>query len=138
MLGDTSIGGGYFYFSWYIPYVLLFAVIALFLIKSFFKLPYKYRISFAVAGIVFIAGAVGMEMICSRYYFTHQVLGLNYVLLLTVEELLEMLGIIIFIHSLTSYYFENVNLFITVVADDKRQKEYIENKDIVYNNTNKQ
>jgi hypothetical protein len=61
------------------------------------------------AGIIFVAGAVGMEMVGGRYVFYNGKEELQYALMVTLEELLEMTGIIIFIYALASYIIKNVS-----------------------------
>ena len=118
----TGDGGGYLNYAWVIPYVLLFGIIFIFLVRFFFKLPTFLKFQFTVAGVVFLTGAVIMEVFGGRYAFLHGTTGLTYALFVTGEELLEMLGIIFFIFSLSKYYINQLashrlKLSIEVSAD---------------------
>jgi hypothetical protein len=68
-LNGGSVGGGWQTFRWYVPYMLIFGFVSIFFTSFFFRLPAKTRIQFSVAGFVYIFGAVGMEMVSSKYFF---------------------------------------------------------------------
>ncbi|HEX2226090.1 MAG TPA: hypothetical protein VHM64_03045 [Candidatus Binatia bacterium] len=53
-----------------------------------------------------MAGAIGLEMIGLRY-LRHHTLDLTYGMFITLEESLEMTGVIIFIHALLLYIESN-------------------------------
>jgi hypothetical protein len=108
MVGATITAGegSIMKYAWFVPYLLVFGVISLFFLRFFFSLPFRTRVQFVIAGVVFVAGAVGMEAI-SGYYSSANNMGvrdLPYTLMVTVEELLEMLGMVYFIYALASYY----------------------------------
>jgi ABC-type multidrug transport system fused ATPase/permease subunit len=88
---------------WVIPYCLAFLPLVLFLARSFMNLPVPTRRSFIVAGIVFVVGAVGMEVISGVYASLGSGRNFIYGLLYTAEELLEMVGIVLFIRALISH-----------------------------------
>lgn len=96
---------GYLRFPWVIP-ALLFMVILYF---SYFKflnsLPEKSKIGFLYSGIIFLTGAIGIEMISAKIFINleESPKDLIYNLVTSIEETLEMLGIILFIFVLLSY-----------------------------------
>ena len=94
---------GLFYFNWVI-YGLAFVVV---LIPPYVKfvrhLPSKTMRLFILAGVVYVGGALGMEMINARHADLHGFNNLTYQLMTAVEEFLEMIGIVIFIYALMSY-----------------------------------
>jgi len=105
--------GGIFYHTWTvvgIPFVIIFAVIYL---KFLASLPKDTKRLFAVAGGVFVLGAVGVEMLASLInsqmnstdYSTDSMLytSMLYDTVTTFEEYFEMLGVIIFIYALLLY-----------------------------------
>jgi len=96
--------------GWYIPVLIIFSGISIFFIKFYFHLPKKTRLQFIFAAAVFITGAVGFELL-SAIVLEDLVEGLNKALFLfvfiTLEELLEMLGVIIFIKALLEYLVHN-------------------------------
>jgi len=105
--GNYIKGEGIFYYAWLIPYGILLIVLAFIYAKSLFALPVKIRTNMIISGVLFVAGAVGIEMITGVYIqknalYTSEVLSnsLTIFLLYTVEETLEMLGVSYFIYTL--------------------------------------
>ena len=62
----------------------------------------RYQVLFALAGLMYVGGAIGFEMVSWTYHPTDGV-DLRYVVLNLVEELLEMLGVAVFLVSLMLY-----------------------------------
>lgn len=93
--------GGLFYFAWVIPYGIATLILAVFLIPWFCKLERNTRWWFAAAAVIFVSGAIGMEMIGGRHL---ESMGKHkdaiYYLFATVEESLEMSGLIVFAYGL--------------------------------------
>lgn len=104
MIGGNSVGGGYLNYAWVIPYCILFGGIFVILTKFFLRLPNTTKIQFFVSAFIFLSGAVGLELIGGRHETLYGTDNLSYSLLVTLEEFLEMAGIIIFIYALTSFY----------------------------------
>ena len=111
LMSQVSFDSDYFYFAWFIPYIILLFFLGLLFLKFFFKLPFQTRVLFFLGGFVFLSGAVGLEMIGGKYWSAQgwavdgsDHVDLRYALLITLEELLEMLGIVIFIFALSRYY----------------------------------
>lgn len=126
MIKGSSLDSGYLYFAWFIPYAVVVVFIGLVLFRFFFKLPARTRWLFITSGAIFIAGAVGMEMVGGKYWAEQgwaidgsDEADLQYALIVTVEELLEMLGIIIFIFALSEYYLRRIgkHTFTVTIAD---------------------
>jgi len=94
---------GIFYFTWVIPYGLfLLAFLAIFW-RFLMNLPRQTRRLFMAAGVVYVAGALGFDLI-GGYYFDHVgTRDVVYAILFSIEEMLEMAGIILFIHTLLQY-----------------------------------
>ncbi len=94
---------GYFYYAWIIPYSLIFLGISLFFIPFFRKLPRLVMINFSIAALIYLGGAIGMEMIGGRHDYLYGRSKATYALYYSLEETLEMLGLTIFIGSLLQY-----------------------------------
>jgi hypothetical protein len=94
---------GYFYFAWIIPYGLGLIIFLLAYMKFLLSLPCKTRILFIIAGFVFVSGAIGLEAISGKYFELYSDYSMAYIILSTIEEILEMSGIVVFIYALTSY-----------------------------------
>jgi len=66
-------------------------------------LPRQTMILFICAGVIFITGAVGIEIISAQEADLHGTESVLYSVLYTIEELCEMLGIVIFCYALLRY-----------------------------------
>ena len=107
---------GFLYFTWVIPaglFVLIFTVTFSSFLKS---LPKKIRNLFILAGIFYVGGAIGIEMISAYHAELHGENNLIYKVITTVEESLEMMGVLVFIYSLLFYlqnYLGSINLSVS-------------------------
>ena len=68
-----------------------------------------------MSAIIYIGGAIGIEMIGGYYMSKHQALDFNYMLITSIEETLEIIGIIVLIDTLLKYTKENVRLKLKLV-----------------------
>lgn len=57
---------GIFYFTWWAPYLLLLAPVLLVLLPGLMRLPARTRRGLIAAGCLFLAGALGLELIESK------------------------------------------------------------------------
>jgi hypothetical protein len=107
LLGDGPLG--ILYFAWVIPGIAVVFVLTLSFLGFLLRLPAKTRFSFLVAATLFIGGALGIELVGGRYAELHGVENLTYSMIATVEESLEMAGVIVFIYALLKYIADNYN-----------------------------
>ena len=95
---------GVFYYAWVIvaiPLVLLFAVSYLGFLRA---LPRDTRIQFVIAGLIFVIGAIGMDMLGGLFITSDLERGQSIaVLIQIIEEFLENMGIVVFIVAIVSY-----------------------------------
>ena len=98
-----SYSHGLFYYSWVVPACALIIFLAVFYSSFLFKLPKTTRINFIIAAIIYITGLIGIEMLGGHYHELHGRENLTYSLISTLEESLEMLGLILFIRALLDY-----------------------------------
>ncbi|NIB43097.1 hypothetical protein HBA55_26040 [Pseudomaricurvus alkylphenolicus] len=94
---------GLFYYAWVIPYGVALMFFLIGYLKFLRELPGKTRVLFLVSGFIFVSGAVGFEMLGGWRAETEGSKGLLYAIFYTCEELLEMLGVAIFIYALSEY-----------------------------------
>lgn len=94
---------GVFYFAWVIPASILVVIFLIAFRKFVFNLPNKTRNLFILAGSVYLFGALGLELVGGYLVDTSGFYTVKYAVVSTVEELLEMFGIVIFIYALLSY-----------------------------------
>lgn len=102
---------GIFYFSWVIPGMIAVAAFALYFLKFFFSLSQKFQTLFFTSAFVYLGGALGIELIGGAYADANGTENLVYSLITTLEETLEMVGILLLINSLLSYIREHVSSF---------------------------
>jgi hypothetical protein len=94
---------GIIYFSWIIPAIPIIVFLMLFFLRFLFQLPYKTRRTFLIAGIIYLGGCVGFEIIGMHYIELYGSQNFKYCAISTIEESLEMTGIIVFISGLLTY-----------------------------------
>jgi hypothetical protein len=94
---------GMLYFLWVVPYGIATLLLGLAYLKFVWELPKDTRVRFVVAGVIFLGGALGVEMLGAREADLHGYETVTYCVLYSLEEMLEMLGIIIFIYALLSH-----------------------------------
>ncbi|HHT9126694.1 MAG TPA: hypothetical protein ACFYD6_12910 [Candidatus Brocadiia bacterium] len=95
--------GGFLYYTWVIPgsaFVIIFVLVYL---RFIVNLPTKIRSGFLIAGTLYVGGALCMELVEGRYVDFYGKQNMTYAIMMTIEELLEMLGIVVFIHTLMLY-----------------------------------
>ncbi|WP_179007526.1 hypothetical protein [Winogradskyella forsetii] len=94
---------GLLYFAWFIPYMAIVVILGIAYFKFMMSLPKKILKLFILAGVVFVSGAVGMEMLGGLHAEVHGEDTLTYALMYSFEEFLEMSGGAIFFYALIVY-----------------------------------
>lgn len=95
--------GGFLAYAWVIPAAIMVVVVGLFFIRFVLHLPSPTRARYIIAGGLFLAGALGMEMIQARYDTMHGVENMPYRIMVAAEEGLEMAGTILFLSASMRY-----------------------------------
>lgn len=98
---------GVFYNAWVIPGISIVILAGVFFYKFLLHLPVNTRRTFLVSASIYLSGVIGMEMIGSIYAEMHGASDLTYLACVTIEESLEMFGVIIFIDGLLEYIADN-------------------------------
>ena len=98
----TFLDSAFLTFAWVIPYTILFLVVAVYFLKFVLSLPNRTRNLFIASGILFIGGALGFEFIES-YVVSHNGFNQLYWWLATVEEVMEITGVIVLVYALLDY-----------------------------------
>lgn len=113
MLGDTYLG--IFHNAWVIPFIIIVFLMGALMFKFFFSLPKNIRLSFLFAAIIYIGGAIGIEMIGGSFAKGNGQENLMYNWIVTIEEVLELIGLTWFLRTLLKYIedtFQNINFSI--------------------------
>lgn len=94
---------GIFRFAWVVPYALAVLLIFLSSIRFLAHLPSVTRWRFILAGGLYVGAALGMELV--QGYTDSRFGDLEFLSALSIgfEELIEMLGVVVFIYALLSY-----------------------------------
>lgn len=95
--------GGIFYYAWVIPALAFMAVFALVYMRFVLSLPEPFWRLFVIAALLYVGGALGMEMVGSWLADTRGVETLTYQTVATIEEIGEMSGIAVFLYALLNY-----------------------------------
>lgn len=101
LLGGQDLG--IFYFAWVIPGIALVAALGMFFLPFLFRLPRRTAIAFAISAAIYLGGALGVELAEGAYGERHGIQNLTFNLLVSLEEGMEMAGVITFIHALMDY-----------------------------------
>ena len=104
LLGGQHLG--IFFFAWVIPGFALVSVLGAFFLRFLFRLPRRTAIAFVVSAAIYLGGALGIELIEGWWREAHGHRNLTYHVLVSLEEGMEMAGVIAFIHALLSYIAE--------------------------------
>lgn len=97
---DTS---GALYFAWIIPYGIFVIGLGVLYLRFLLRLPAQTRLWVFFAGALYIAGALGGEMLSGAWASSYGQENITYALLTSFEETLELLGILTFIYFLFLY-----------------------------------
>lgn len=89
--------------AWIIPYAAASIIFLLVYVKFVFNLPARTRLLFIIGLSTYVLSAMGFEIAENRLFDLYGPGNITFVVLYTIEELLEMTSIVIFIYALTSY-----------------------------------
>ena len=103
--------GGIFHYGWVLFGMAMVMAVAISYLKFFFALPARTRMQFFTAAAVFVGGAIGTEILGGNYSASHGGEGsLQFSLFATVEEGLEMTGVILLINALLHYLIDHYDV----------------------------
>jgi hypothetical protein len=99
---------GYFVsVPWAIPGIAVVLALGLFFIRFLLRIPEKTAIAFTAAGFLYVLGSIGFELVGGVVFKLRGSRDLMYNMVATVEESLEMAGVILFLWALMSYLADN-------------------------------
>lgn len=109
---------GPLYAAWVIPAMAALAILVLVYSRFPLELPRRTLGWFAFAGALYVIGAVGMELVAWGHiyqaYIAHsgnwsEIVDMPFVVMSHSEEVMEMTGVIAFIHALLNYLRESMH-----------------------------
>ena len=96
-LREAFGAGGLLYYAWVIPGMLFVALMAFCFQRFLRNLPKRTGMLFVLSGLVFVGGAIGVEMLSGMQADAFGEENVTYAMVVTCEESMEMLGVLIFI-----------------------------------------
>lgn len=116
---------GVLYFTWVVPAFFLLIVFLLSYRKFILNLPNRSKTLLVLAGMIYISGALGMELIggyiADNYGYKNSIYGIAS----TIEELLEMLGVVIFVYGLLDYIKSQFSQLQFSLSLEKQKSKYV-------------
>ncbi len=94
---------GLLYFAWVIPYGVAVFVLVIAFSRFLLRLPKETMWRFIASGVIYVTGAIGFEMLGASHFEVYGSNNVVYSILYTCEELLEMVGIALFVYALLAY-----------------------------------
>ena len=119
-LEQYLVAEGALYFLWVIPYGIASAVLALLYLRFVWQLSAVTRMRFIAAGLLFLGGALGFEMLSAIAADRSGYESISYTVLYSIEEMLEMLGIVLFLYALLSHLAEETGGLILRLSPAER------------------
>lgn len=101
---------GFLHYVWVVPVAILLLIFLAVYRPFLMSLPSNLRRWLIIAGGIYVAGAMGQEMVGGLYASVHGTETMTYYLIVTVEEVMEGLGLVIFIYALLSFIREYITL----------------------------
>lgn len=93
----------YLFFAWVILAAPMVAILAVVYLRFLLHLPSRYLALFSASAAMFLAGALGMEVVGSYLFVNFGKSSSVYILSQTIEETLEILGATLFAWALLDY-----------------------------------
>ena len=94
---------GIFHFSWVIVAIPALAVFAIYILPDLFRLPHVWLAKFVASGVVYVTGALGMELVGGYFASSIGFESTSYIVTATIEESLEIIGLTMFACFLGGY-----------------------------------
>ena len=95
-LGATGI----FYYAWIIPYGIGVGLVSIFAIPVFWRMQKRIRFWFGLSAATYLVATIGLEMISGKYLvMMNEQKDIVWIFMVTVEESLEMVGLIILVYA---------------------------------------
>lgn len=98
LIGDEATG--WLLYAWVVPYALVVLALGAWCLPFLRRLPRDTRLRFCLAGTVYVGAALGIEFLEGVQAGLHGEDSLGYAALTTVQEVLELAGLILFLDAL--------------------------------------
>ena len=92
---------GIFYYTWILPYGIGVVLLSIFVAPVFWRMQKRIRFWFGLAAAIYLFAVIGLEMISGKYLvMMNEQKDIVWILMVTLEELLEMVGLITLVYAL--------------------------------------
>jgi hypothetical protein len=108
---------GVLFFSWVVPAGVLVLLMGLWYLPFVWHLPAPTRLRFVLAGVLYVGGALILELPLGHWAERHGPDNLTYALIDWVEETLELVGATLFLLSLLRFLREQHGSLSLTIAD---------------------
>lgn len=102
-IGEALDTTGPFYFGWIVAGIIAVIVIGLLFLRFWLAQDSRTRLLYFLAAGLYVGGGIGVEMIGSNLWYQDGGSTLAYSTVGTLEELMEMLGAIVFLYAQLQY-----------------------------------
>lgn len=109
----SALGASGFLAGWVVPAMIVLAVLGVAYLRFVMALDPRSRRLMVAAGVIYVAGALGMELVGNAYRLEN-VRDITYGIIATVEEIFEMGGIVLFLYALLDHLERSVGSVITL------------------------
>jgi len=108
---------GVFYYAWIIPYGIGVGLLAIIAIPVFWRMQKRIRFYFGLSAVVYLFAVIGLEMISGQYLvMMNEKKDIVWILMVTLEESLEMVGLIILVYALLLLLRNKYNGFMIIMS----------------------
>ena len=91
---------GIFYYTWIIPYGIGVVLLSIFVIPVFWRMQKRFRFWFGLSAATYLFATIGLEMISGKYLvMMNEQKDIVWIFMVTLEESLEMAGLIILVYA---------------------------------------
>ena len=94
---------GLLYFPWVIPYSVAFLITTIIYLRFYLTLDNTMKIRLFLCAFIFLSGAMGLEIISAQVAEDTGTSSLSYSILYTIEETLEIAGLILLVDTLLGH-----------------------------------
>ena len=107
---------GVFYYAWIIPYGIGVVLLAIVAIPVFWRMPKRIRFWFGLSAVIYLFAAIGLEMVSGKYLvMMNENKDIVWILMVTLEESLEIAGLIILVYALLLLLRNTYNGFMIIM-----------------------
>ena len=104
---------GIFYYAWIIPYGIGIVLLSIFMIPVFWRMQKRIRFWFGLSAATYLFATIGLEMISGKYLvMMNEQKDIVCIFMITLEESLEMVGLIILVYAQLLLLRHNYNGFL--------------------------